>query len=288
MTDLTLKTLPLEWIRAFEAAGRTGSFTAAAADLNVTQAAISQRIRTLETRIGRPLFVRGARGIALTVDGEAWLPYVSSALRDLGDSFEEVFGARQEKLTISASASIIELWLAPRLRRWSGATRPHIVFSTRVLASAAQHRDAAIRIDYGTGDGPAHYRTPLFREALSPVAAPSLLRDGAWQDLPRIALSGPRAGWQEWSRFTGDPATPVPGLRFDSFVAALGAAIAGEGVLMASLPLSFAALEAGTLVRLSDRALEPPQTYWMLADREDLGKSMWQRVGAHFLDAADG
>ncbi|RKF16790.1 LysR family transcriptional regulator [Roseovarius spongiae] len=277
--------VPLEWVRAFEAAGRTGSFTAAARDLKVTQAAVSQRIGALEARIGRPLFLRGARGIALTVDGETWLPYVSTALRDLGDSYDEIFGLRQDALTISASASVIELWLAPRLGRGGAGPRPQLVFSTRVLPGSARHQGAAVRIDYGTGEGPAHLGVPLFREALCPVAAPELTAGAKrWQDLPRIGLSGPRPGWQDWARFSGDPATPVPALRFDSFAAALAAAVAGEGVLLASLPLARAALGSGAVAPLARRPLEPPQTYWMQADRDAVGKTLWRRLCALFQE----
>jgi LysR family glycine cleavage system transcriptional activator len=78
------------WFRAFEIAGRTGSFTAAALESNVTQASISQRISNLERRIGSRLFVRNAHGVTLSVQGEACLPYVSAALRSLDESFEEL------------------------------------------------------------------------------------------------------------------------------------------------------------------------------------------------------
>lgn len=77
---------PLEWIRAFEAAARLGSFTAAAEDLGLTQAAVSQRIGHLEKHFGASLFHRRARAISLTVEGEAWLPHVRLALEGLRDS----------------------------------------------------------------------------------------------------------------------------------------------------------------------------------------------------------
>ena len=75
--------LPLEWVRAFEAAARLGSFTAAAAETGLTQSAISQRIANLEARLGAQLFVRQARQIGLTPEGEAWLPHVQAALTGL-------------------------------------------------------------------------------------------------------------------------------------------------------------------------------------------------------------
>ena len=283
MTDLTLNNIPLEWVRAFEVSGRTGSFTSAAEELNVTQAAISQRIANLETRLGRTLFLRGARGITLTVDGEAWLPHVSAAMRDLSESYEDVFGLQREKLTISASASVIELWFTPRLRNWSDGHRPRLVFSTRVFPAPPQETDSKIRVEYGVGEWPSHHKCQLFQERLSPVAAPELAsREQSWRDLPLIALSGPRAGWKNWAKATGDTISGEPILRFDSFVAALGAALSGEGVLLASLPLCSKHLAEGTLVRLSQEQLEPLQTYWMLAHEDEITKSFWNRMRAQF------
>ncbi|CAG0911715.1 unnamed protein product, partial [Cyprideis torosa] len=82
---------PLEWIRAFEAAARLGSFTAAASEIGLTQAAVSQRIGQLEQHLGIRLFNRKARTISLTVEGEAWLPHVRHALDGRRDSTEAVF-----------------------------------------------------------------------------------------------------------------------------------------------------------------------------------------------------
>lgn len=285
MSGQSLKTLPLEWVRAFEAAGRLGSFTAAAAELSVTQATISQRIGHLESRIARPLFLRNARGIELSVDGETWLPSVTNALRDLASGYEDIFGGQQNRLSISASASVIELWLTARLGDWPGGTRPQIVFSTRVLRAPAGGHSADIRVEYGGAEWPDHYRARLFDEALCPVVAPVCVAPGAdWRAVPRIALSGPRAGWQDWARFSGDPAPPAPHLRFDSFAPALRAAIAGQGVLLASLPLCVDALAAGQIMRLSDRALRPEQSYWMLARRDAVGKTRWRDLCAQFCD----
>ncbi len=130
----SLDNLPLEWIRAFEAAGRTGSFSAAAQETGLTQSAISQRIGNLERRLGTQLFLRGARGVVLTVDGESWLPYVSSALRTLQQSSEQLFGMKRNQLVLSASATVIELWITQRLAELAAARQPLRV----VLDSALQ------------------------------------------------------------------------------------------------------------------------------------------------------
>ena len=84
---------PLEWIRAFDAAARCGSFTAAATETGLTQSAISQRIGHLEKLLGVALFYRRARSTSLTIEGEAWLPHVRLALNTLKDSSEALFGS---------------------------------------------------------------------------------------------------------------------------------------------------------------------------------------------------
>lgn len=286
MSDMSLNNIPLDWIRAFETAGRTGSFTAAAKECNVTQASISQRISNLERRIGSQLFVRNARGVTLSVQGEVWMPYVSGAFRSLEESYEELFGTQREKITISASASVNELWMSQRLGNWQNKHISQIVLSTMVLQSEANLLETTIRIQYGVGEGKNYHKTPLFVEQLSPIVSPDLMAGHiSWLELPRLALSGPRLGWHEWSRHTGDPITPVPKIRFDSFSAALSAAASGAGVLLASLPLCSDILEQGKLVRVSEHVLEPQKTYWMMANKDGLTKSQWSNIVDIFAES---
>ncbi len=285
MPSRSLNNLPLEWIRAFEAAGRTGSFTAAARETGLTQAAISQRIGNLEERIGARLFTRMARGVALTVEGEAWLPYVSNALATLRQSSEDLFGVSRGRIVISASASVTQLWLAPRLGRLDPAARLEIAFSTMVLESDFAQQAASVEIRYGSGHWPERYCARLFPEALGPVAAPSLARGRPdWRELPKIALSGPRPGWQEWARQTGEPATPIPLLRFDSLASALSAARQGAGVLLASLPLAREDFADGRLLRLTDSQLAPRQSYWMTAGKGAITPKQWAVLTRAFCE----
>ncbi|MDA5093089.1 LysR family transcriptional regulator [Aliiroseovarius sp. KMU-50] len=276
-----LENLPLDWVRAFEAAARTGSFTNAARETGLTQAAISQRIAQLETRLGVRLFIRRARGVVLSVEGEAWLPYVSHGLTTLDQSAEELFGIRRKTITLSASASMLAHWIAPRLAGIQMPGDAQITCQTMVLSGEDSREAPMVRVRYGDGSGPEPFKAQLFNEALSPVCAPGLMRSATrWQDLPRLAVSGPRAGWQEWSRKTGDPSTPVPQLRFDTFTAALAAARAGAGVLLASLPLIYEDFDAERLIRLSDRALRPAESYWMFAGKPAVSKKHWTALTA--------
>lgn len=280
MDNREFDNLPLEWIRAFEAAGRTGSFSAAARDLGLTQAAISQRIGNLEARLGAPLFLRQARRVVLTVEGETWLPAVTDALLALRQSAQDLFSSRRRRIAISASASITELWIAPRLAGLAADRRPDLVFHTMVLgAEAAGPGPQPVRIRYGAGGWKEPFQTPLYAEALAPVAAPALLaRATDWRQLPRLGLTGPRAGWKEWPANAGGPGLPAPGLRFDSFAAALAAARAGVGVLLASLPLTAPEIAAGRLVQLDDTILRPRETYWILAGNDAVSPRQWSML----------
>lgn len=281
MSESQLSNLPLDWVRAFEAAARTGSFTGAARETGLTQAAISQRISQLEARLGVRLFIRQPRGVVLSVEGEAWLPYVSHGLTTLEQSAEELFGIRRKTVTLSASASMLGHWIAPRLAEINMPGDVQITCQTMVLMGEDSREAPMVRVRYGDGTGGEPFKARLFAEALSPVCAPRLVRRGArWQDLPRLAVSGPRAGWQEWSGKTGDPSTPVPHLRFDTFTAALAAARAGAGVLLASLPLIHEDLGAERLIRLSDRALRPDESYWMFAGKAAVSKKQWAALTA--------
>ncbi|GGO75379.1 LysR family transcriptional regulator [Marinobacterium nitratireducens] len=275
----SLDNLPLEWVRAFEAAGRTGSFSAAAQETGLTQSAISQRIGNLERRLGTQLFLRGARGVVLTVDGETWLPYVSSALRTLQQSSEQLFGMKRNQLVLSASATVIELWITQRLSQLAAADSTQYTFRTMVLSADAALQEDVLRVRYGTGDWAYRFKAPLYQERIAPVASKTLAQSGTdWRELPRIAVSGPRAGWQEWVRQTGDPATPVPRYRFDSLCAALAAARKGLGVVLASLPLCADDLAQGCLVRLGEEEMLTPDTYWLLAPDGVIGAGQWRAL----------
>ncbi|MDF1609444.1 LysR family transcriptional regulator [Hoeflea sp. YIM 152468] len=268
--------LPLEWVRVFEAAGRTGSFTAAAAEIGLTQAAVSQRIKNLEQLVGVSLFSRQPRGVILTVDGEAWLPYVTQALLALNRSADELFGKAPDRITLSASASVAQMWIIPRLAALENRPRFQISLTTMTIEPDFAKANATLEIRYIRHPRPEGLATRLYREALVPLAAPALLEAGTpWWKLPRIAVSGPRPGWQEWTVQSGDAVTAVPNYRFDSYVSAHAAAKAGLGVILGSMPLSSQDLASGSLVRLSDKSLTPDAGYWMTASEDILARRHW-------------
>ncbi|MEK0085839.1 LysR family transcriptional regulator [Benzoatithermus flavus] len=280
-----------EWLRTFEAAAQRESFTAAARDLGLTQAAVSQHIRKLEASLGRPLFRRLPRGVELTADGAAYLPHVHEAFAALARSTHDLFAVeRGRAVKLAAPASIATLWLAPRLPRLVAA-HPRINLTIAAIHRPADYdaEKAALEIRFGDGAWPDREARHLLPESLTPVCAPALLRtapEGDWTRLPLLGLAGAREGWSEWFAAEGMPAPAAPRLRFDTLVTALAAAKAGAGVLLASLPLAEAELASGALVRLSPRELRTASGHWLARIRRAATGSDVESVWRWLLDEA--
>nr|WP_289123611.1 LysR substrate-binding domain-containing protein [uncultured Halomonas sp.] len=200
---------PLLWPQAFESAVRTLSFTAAGSELGVTQAAISQRIRLLEDRLGQKLFVRHARSLTLTPAGQAWLPSIHDAFSRISEGTTEVFGMTSEKpVTLRATPVIQQSWLAPRLVALH-QQKPHLLLR---LVSAIWPDDfgpegADIEIRYGRGEWSGLEMLPLGDEQLLPVCTPALARELTKpSDLAGHTLLhavGFGVGWPGWLQAAG-------------------------------------------------------------------------------------
>ncbi|MGM0700927.1 MAG: LysR substrate-binding domain-containing protein [Pseudomonadota bacterium] len=231
---------PLIWLQAFEAAARTLSFTAAGRELGVTQAAISQRIRLLEDRLGQKLFVRHPRSLTLTPAGQAWLPSIHDAFARLAEGTQEVFGAATTRaVTLRTTPVIQQSWLAPRLMSFH---RAHPEVSVR-LVSAIWPDDfgpqgADLEIRYGQGDWSGMEAVSLGDESLLPACAPSLattLREPA--DLAGHTLLhavGFAVGWTTWLEQAGVAGVEqrCPALTCDNQVMTLTLASLGGGVAL--------------------------------------------------------
>ena len=273
---------PLEWLRVFEAAGRLGNFTAAANELGLTQAAVSQRMRNLEKHLKAHLFLRLARGVELTAEGEAYLPHVRSSLNAMRRGTADLFGSLRTKLTIASPASVAALWIAPRLREIS-LTNPALQISVSAIHRSTDFEaaQADLEVRFGNGGWEGREAVQLFQEQLVPTCSAELLSgapDGDWRQLPIIGLSGPRDGWREWSAASGDPPLKQSVLRFDSLIAAQNAALTGCGVFLASMALVQNAIQLGDLVKLSEKPLVMSDGYWLTWPSERLLTSSEEAV----------
>src|SRR5215469_7786177 len=175
---MTTRLPSLNGLRAFEAAARHLSFTQAAAELNVTQTAISHQIRRLEQELGLRLFVRKNRALALTPTAKDYLPGVRAAFNDLRLATDRLLRKDADNvLTISTLASLAAKWLLPRLAAFQEA---HPGIDVRITTSPSQvdfkggDVDAAIR--YGRGTWTGLRAEWLMADELFPVCSPSLLQ----------------------------------------------------------------------------------------------------------------
>ncbi len=257
---------PLEWLRVFDAAARTGNFTAAGAELGLTQAAVSQRMRNLEARLGAALFKRLPRGVELTVEGEAYAPHVAASLAALQRSTADLFSASRRKLSIAANASTIDLWLTPRLPALIRAL-PDLEVSLNSVLRLGDYTPANsdFEVRFGNGVWPGREAKKLFDEVLAPVVSPHLLEKAKadWRQLPQIALAGPRVGWRDWAAACGVAPPRSPSLRYDVFAHALTAAVKGAGVLLASTELTGDLIRSNRLVLLPEPSLRMEDGYWL-------------------------
>jgi len=274
---------PLEHLRVFEAAARLGNFTAAALELNLTQATVSQRIKILEEHLGTQLFERQPRGVTLTLAAEAFVPHVRSSFSALSRAAIDVFGSDRRRVAIAAPGSAILLWIIPRLdlvnRNFPNTT---IRFVTVYRDADYETALADFDVRFGYGGWPGRVCKQLFPETLAPVASPELARYWPnWREAPFISLAGPRKGWHEWAVETGSEPPSGTEIKFDSFLQVRDAALRGLGVMLGSLALLEDDLRAGRLLRLNGPALSMRQAHWLTWAANDLS----QRQIAAFCSA---
>src|SRR5947208_14547475 len=145
---------PVNWLRSVEVAARHLSLSAAASELNVTPAAVSQQVRLLEFRLGEKLFVRHARGLRLTLAGEALVPVCRESFERLDTALAELFGDRgEQQLVIRVSLGFARQWLLERL---AGFARKHPEIPIRLVATegAVQPVDSGVAADIRIPPGP--------------------------------------------------------------------------------------------------------------------------------------
>ena len=241
---MTARLPSLNGLRAFEAAARHLSFTLAAAELNVTQTAISHQIRRLEEELGIRLFIRQNRALALTPEARDYLPGVRAAFNDLRLATDRLLRKDDDKvLTVSTLASLAAKWLLPRLTDFQEqhpGIDVRITTSTSLVDFQRDNVDAAIR--YGRGQWPGLRADWLMADELFPVCSPSLLRGDKPLQRPEDLRNHPLLhtsnansdDWRLWLTAAGLPAdiAKQPGITFDMIFMTIQAAIDGIGVAM--------------------------------------------------------
>lgn len=258
----------LNALRAFEASARHHSFSAAAAELKVTPAAVGQLVRGLEEWLGAPLFHRSTGGrvrLVATELAERALPDIRAGLERLSLGLERLReGAASRVLTVTVSPAFAAKWLLPRIDRFHAAwpdTELRLDTSLKLLDFAAQGIDIGVR--YGAGSWPGLKSEKLMEEDIYPVCSPALLRghpplrepaDLTGMTLIHDLSVDRQAGFASWEAWFDKAAVSGirvnRGLRINNSAAVLQAAIDGHGVALGRSVMSHDDVAAGRLVRL--------------------------------------
>src|SRR6201995_2686880 len=240
---MTARLPSLNGLRAFEASARHLSFTQAAAELNVTQTAISHQIRRLEEELGIRLFVRKNRALALTPKARDYLPGVRAAFNDLRLATDQLLRKDDDHvLTVSTLASLAAKWLLPRLTAFQEAhpgIDVRLTTSTALVDFKTGDVDAAIR--YGRGNWPGVRADWLMADEVFPVCSPELLAGKRplktpddLRDHVLLHTTTNYDDWRQWLTAAGLPSdlSKQPGITFDLILLMVQAAIDGIGVAM--------------------------------------------------------
>jgi LysR family glycine cleavage system transcriptional activator len=265
---------PLTAARVFEAAARHENFTRAAAELGMTQAAVSYQIRVLEERLGVPLFLRSKRRVTLSDAGRRAAPLVARAFDTLEDAFGAVVAEDEGVLAISTTQTFASNWIAPRLGAFQLA-RPELAVrlhtENRVIDFAREEIDVAIRSTLGAPSWPGLRSHFLFRLHSTPIASAGFRDAHAIEtpsDLLRVARLSPADEW--WSFWFRAAGIEVPeserggGIRFDAQAMEGQAALSGAGVSMLTPLFWRAELASGRLVQLFDLISFEGPGYWLV------------------------
>ena len=265
---------PLSAVRVFESAARHQNFTSAAAELGMTQAAVSYQIRLLEERLGMPLFTRSKGRVTLTDAGRRAAPLVSSGLDSIADAFSSALAEDGGVLGISATHSMAANWLAARL---GGFQLDHpdlavrLTTDNRLVDFAREEVDIGIRFVKGNSEWPGLRRHFLFRVHSTPICTPEV-RDRLRIERPADLLEAPRVSaddewWCSWFAYAGvehqAQARPT-GIRFDTQVMEGNAALAGAGVTLLTPIFWRNELQSGRLVELFPDICDTQGCYWMV------------------------
>ena len=302
--------LPLNALRAFEAAARHANIARAAEELSVTPGALSHQIRALESRLGVALFERQARGVALTAEGRVLMPGLTAGFAQLRGAVDALQASRPgHRLVIATPPAFTSKWLVPRLHRF---TQQHAEVELRIAASAAyadlaaEDVDLAVRnLDKNHAGDAGLLHELLIDDELVAVASPALAaragRGGRQlAALPLIhddQLAG-RAGvpgWADWSRAAGLPPLGEGrrGLRFSSAEHAIEAALQGAGLLLAHAVLVHDDLAAGRLVAPLGLRLPTGRAYFLVQPRRRRASEVaiawrdWLRAEVAAMGTAD-
>jgi LysR family glycine cleavage system transcriptional activator len=280
-THLRTRPISAGYLRAFEAVARHLNFRAAAEEMALTQSAVSRQIQSLEEEVGVSLFLRHTRAVELTSAGTQLLSAVTTALPRIDGMVRQIRQtAGRKSVSVTTFASFASMWLIPRLEQFQ---RDNPDIDIRIDATDASLDLEVADVDLALRYGPVANMPPkavrLFGEQLTPVASPWLLKSGTPvrkpADLAQFALI--EAGdahrthleWLTWRRWLDQHELtrlqPKRWLYFNYAYQMVQAALTGQGVVLARLPMVAESLANGDLIEPLPRLrIDSPMAYWLI------------------------
>jgi DNA-binding transcriptional LysR family regulator len=280
-THLRTRPISAGHLRAFEAVARHLNFRAASEEMALTQSAVSRQIQALEEEVGVSLFLRHTRAVELTSAGAQLLMAVSQSLPRIDNAVRQIRQtAGRRTVSLTTFASFASMWLIPRLEQFQ---RDNPDIDIRIDATDTSVdldvADVDLALRYGpTANMPPH-AIRLFGEQLTPVASPWLLKSGPAlkkpADLANFALieagdaQATHLEWLTWRRWFDEQGMPKLQARrwlyFNYAYQMVQAALSGQGVVLARLPMIAESLQNGDLVEpLPQQRMDSPMAYWLI------------------------
>lgn len=259
---------------ALMASKQPPGFKAAALEMNVTQPSISHTIKSMETHLGVPLFVRGNRGVRLTKAGSELSADLTPALKQIEDRLRRISGHDSQTITIAASTSVAAQWLLPLTAVFQ---RAHPDINVRIMTTD-RNVEPGNEVDLTIRRGPLNWNRSnswmLYEEKLYTICSPSYLkRTGPLRDpddLRNHAISQNaepfrnRMTWQEWLARQGDTGAPMPEtLILNDYQLTLQACIAGEGIALGWSITSKDLVDSGILIKPLSNAIQTDHGFYM-------------------------
>lgn len=288
---------PLNWLRAFEVSARCLNFTHAAEELHLTQGAVSQQIRQLESHLGVALFKRLPRGLGLTEEGQSYLPVVQDAISRLAVGTNEIFGQRNRRhLKVRGSLSFLHYWLAPRLADFCREyPQIDIRYISNIWVKEPDGEDD-LEIRWGCGEWSGLHAQRLTWDILQPVCSPELMASSPIHE-PRdltnhslLHVLGYEEGWGYWLKRVGaDDVDYSRGLQFDTLISTIRMAELGQGVALARSSVVEDLLKSGQLVAPFNHRIEASESFYLVHEQNEVLSpdaahfSTWLVAQAHRL-----
>ena len=257
---------PLNWLRAFEASARHLSFTGAARELNMTQSAVSQQIKSLEQHLGHPMFIRQPRTLHLTEAGERYLPVIQDAFERLQAGTQSLTGGEHhQRLTLQCNMAFSIFWLAPRLPRlldqhpWLSVNVVPEIWTTQTEPAAS------VVIRYGREVAHSSGAERLSQGDFYPVCAPELAATADWRKDRLFDCSGVFCSWEAW---LSDQGLRLPNSQrtnlASTYSITLTAAVNGAGLALGHDVLVRDMIDQGRLLKPFDHNVPMQEAYYLM------------------------